>query len=113
MQVKDFVFTLSRNPVIGLSGFSHLISSSSSSLGDTQVVASLFASISMAALGIRGEGKGVGRGVGKGVGNGVGNSRIGERHLFMLLGTSSRIDGGWRRLLPDDDDLYALSGSST
>lgn len=46
------------------------------------------------ARGILGDGRGVGSGVGSGVGRGVGSSRIGDRHLFILLGTSSRIDGG-------------------
>jgi hypothetical protein len=32
--------------------------------------------------------------VGNGVGKGVGSSLIGDRHLFIPLGTSSRIDGG-------------------
>lgn len=53
-----------------------------------------FASSSILALGIRGDGNGVGKGVGRGVGKGVGNSRIGERHLLMPLGTSKRIEGG-------------------
>lgn len=93
---------------------SHLISSSSSSLGEMQVVVdSLLLSISIQARGIRGDGSGVGRGVGKGVGKGVGSSLIGDKHLFMELGTSSRMEGGWRRLLPDDADLWALNGSKT
>jgi hypothetical protein len=72
-----------------------LISSNSSSLGDTQVtIECRLASDSMLALGILGEGKGVGKGVGNGVGKGVGSSLIGDRHLFIPLGTSSRIDGG-------------------
>lgn len=99
--------TFNRNPESGLSGLvSYFISSNSSSLGDTHVaVDSLFVSGSILALGIRGEGRGVGSGVGKGVGRGVGSSRIGERHLLMPQGTSSKIDGGCSRLLPDDDDL--------
>lgn len=68
------------------------------------IVESLFNSDSNFTRGIRGEGKGVGEGVGRGVGNGVGSSRIGERHLFILLGTSRRIEGGWSRL-PDEVGL--------
>lgn len=80
------------------------MSSNSSSLGEIHVtVESLLASGSIL-LGIRGEGKGVGKGVGRGVGKGVGSSRMGERHLLMLLGTSRRIDGGCRRL-PEVADL--------
>lgn len=88
--------TFNLNPEVGLSSFvSHLISSNSSSLGDTHVaVDSLFASISILALGMRGEGSGVGKGVGNGVGKGVGSSLMGERHLLMPLGTSKRMDGG-------------------
>lgn len=70
-----------------------LISSSSSSLGDTQDATSLLVS-SILALGIRGEGRGVGSGVGRGVGRGVGSSLMGDRHLLIPLGTSRRMDGG-------------------
>lgn len=59
----------------------------------------------MLALGILGEGSGVGKGVGRGVGKGVGSSRIGDRHLLIPLGTSRSIEGEWRRLLPEPDDL--------
>lgn len=76
------------------------------------IVESLFIICSVL-LGNRGEGKGVGIGVGKGVGSGVGSSRMGERHLLILLGTSRRIDGGCNRLPPDDTDLCALRGSTT
>lgn len=66
---------------------------------------SLLPSISILALGMRGEGKGVGNGVGSGVGKGVGSSRIGDKHLLMPLGTSKSMEGGWSKLLPDDEDL--------
>lgn len=59
----------------------------------------------MLALGNWGDGSGVGKGVGRGVGKGVGSSRIGERHLLMPLGTSRRMEGGCRRLLPKPEDL--------
>lgn len=95
------------NPAVGLSGFvSYLISSNSSSLGEMQVpVDSLLLSGSIATLDILGDGSGVGIGVGRGVGRGVGISLIGERHLLIPLGTSSRIEGGWSKLLPKDEDL--------
>lgn len=74
---------------------------------------SLLMSESIFDLGIRGDGNGVAKGVGRGVGKGVGNSLMGDKHLFILLGTSRRIEGGWRRLLPEAVDLWALSGSRT
>lgn len=88
--------TFNRKPEFGLSIFvSHLISSSSSSLGDmTVTVDALLGFISMLALGILGDGSGVGRGVGRGVGSGVGSSRIGDKHLLIPLGTSRSMDGG-------------------
>lgn len=56
-------------------------------------------------------------GVKAGDGIGVGNSRIGDRHLFIFDGTSSKMVGfGCNRLLLADVfelDLCALSGSST
>lgn len=96
---------------MGLSGLvSIVISSNSSSLGDTHViVGSLLISVSILALGSLGDGNGVGRGVG----NGVGNSRIGDKHLLIPLGTSSNIDGGCNRLLTDEFALCALRGSRT
>lgn len=57
-------------------------------------VESLFTSCSGLALGNLGEGSGVGKGVGRGVGKGVGSSLMGERHLFIPLGTSRSMDGG-------------------
>lgn len=108
------MLTFNFNPQ-GLSFFvSNLISSSSSSLGDKHIIADSSGSWSNGmALGNLGDGSGVGIGVGRGVGSGVGSSRIGERHLLIPLGTSRRMDGGWSRLLPKDDDLCALSGSNT
>lgn len=112
-KTKNYL-TFNFNPE-GLSYFvSNLISSSSSSLGEMHITADSSGSCCKAiALGNLGDGRGVGKGVGRGVGSGVGSSRIGERHLLIPLGTSRRIDGGWRRLLPDADDLCALSGSKT
>lgn len=110
--VSDFTFN--RSPEVGLSGLnSLLISSSSSSLGEMHVIVESLFIICSVLLGNRGEGKGVGRGVGRGVGSGVGSSRMGERHLLIPLGTSSRIEGGCNRLPPDDTDLCALRGSTT
>lgn len=109
------MLTLSLNPEVRLSGLvSTLISSNSSSLGDIHVIGeSHFISDSSLHRGILGDGSGVGVGVGSGVGRGVGNSLIGDKHLLMPLGTSSNIDGGCKRLLPDDDALCALNGSKT
>lgn len=108
--ISAYIPKLTFNPD-GLSFFSNLISSISSSLGDIQHTADSSGSWSNGiALGSLGEGRGVGIGVGKGVGSGVGSSRIGERHLLILLGTSRSIDGGCR---PDDKDLWALSWSIT
>lgn len=56
---------------------------------------------------------GVTAGDGIGDGNGVGNSRIGERHLLIVLGNSSRMVGGCKKLLPLVDDLCALIASIT
>lgn len=56
---------------------------------------------------------GVSAGEGIGEGNGVGNSRIGERHLLIVLGISKRIVGGCKKLLPPLEDLCALNGSRT
>lgn len=53
-------------------------------------------------------------GVSAGDGMGVGSSRIGERHLLILLGISSKIVGGFRRLvLLLVVVLCAFSGSRT
>lgn len=68
-------------------------------------VDSLLLSVSILTRGILGDGKGVGNGVGRGVGNGVGNSLMGDKHLLIPLGTSSNIEGGCNKLLPDDEDL--------
>ena len=56
---------------------------------------------------------GVSAGDGIGEGNGVGISLMGERHLLIVLGISKSIVGGCSRLLPQLDDLCALSGSRT
>lgn len=89
-----FFITFNLKPAVGLSVVSGLISSNSSSLGERQVIDSLLMSDSILDLGILGEGKGVAKGVGRGVGKGVGISLIGDRHLFIVLGTSRSIDGG-------------------
>lgn len=56
---------------------------------------------------------GVIAGEGMGDGKGVGNSLIGERHLLIVLGISSKIVGGCSKFVPLPDDLWALNGSST
>lgn len=56
---------------------------------------------------------GVKAGEGIGDGRGVGISRIGERHLLIVLGISRRIVGGCRRLLPLLGALCALRASNT
>lgn len=55
---------------------------------------------------------GVMAGDGIGEGRGVGSSRIGERHLLIVLGISNRMVGGWRKLLAPAA-LCALKGSRT
>lgn len=59
-------------------------------------------------------------GVSAGEGMGVGISRIGDKHLLIFDGISSRIDGGFNRLLLllllqllADDDLCAFNESRT
>lgn len=87
-------FTFNFNPQ-GLSFFvSNLISSSSSSLGENIIADSSGSRSKGIDLGNLGDGRGVGIGVGRGVGSGVGSSLIGERHLFIPLGTSRRMEGG-------------------
>lgn len=51
-------------------------------------------------------------GVIAGDGIGVGNSRIGDKHLLILLGISSRIVGGHNKFVPEDA-LWAAILSST
>lgn len=61
----------------------------------------------------RGVGAGDGRGDGNGDGSGVGISLIGDKHLLTDDGTSNRIVGGCKKLLPPSLDLCALRASNT